>query len=810
MAAWENIQVDFSGGEVSSRMYMRADTEMFAKSALQMENFQPTLQGTVERSPGTRFVHDLDFATPNMRIIPYLTPANERGLVEITSSGLKLFPNILRELIDDGADTGPPVGGIVPIREQIVPNHDIIGGPDPWVMDPEWYPAGGERPAGAEWREEDGGKIMLQARWWKAIDPHTVTVTNEAEITFATDIVTISFDFEYVDNDMLQDGGDYTAFIRVGSTEGASDVMNYEFTGEIGKRATRVFNESLPTGAWTGTLYATIEVNAVAPDDGEHSSPLFALYRLSMFSDNEVDINGTAVWGTVPYTFDEIRELQYVQSPYAGSAGTVPAFIAPSKQLVITHPNHPPMQLYFNTDVDKLDPADGVTPVPVGYAFIEMDFGSQTPINWTNGYPLACASFNGRLILGGSQGKPIPGQATSVSTETVWGTEVGLWETFTDPDADPGVIPSDSIEFTTIYRSPIQWLYGQKQLLIGALEMEYTASADGIFQPADIGVSMQHTHGSVAVQPVGFGETVLFPADAGTRVRAMNYQEDDQGWVAPDLTLFHPELCASGIRRMVRMRNPHQMCVVLLNNGTLAILHQDSYANVMGWSRIKYNGAPIKDICVVTTEEGEDVLFCTVWRVIAGTRALYLEAITDWAVNKVWAYVQSNKRYNFDVATNVLPRLEHIEGKRVLVIGDGEYLGAFIVTSGVVTLLDDLGQAINVVAAIVGLPMESRFMSLPVLGTDPSAMKRFSQLTVKTRGSIRPRIVVTGSGDDWQRFADRDPATPLNVTQKTDNVFDNEIMNMGWDKHQIVHIREQIPLRVEILGIYGKIQGNAL
>ncbi|GAG25051.1 unnamed protein product, partial [marine sediment metagenome] len=170
MAQWENIQSNFSGGEVSSRMYMRADLELFSKSVLQMENFQPTLQGTVERSPGTRFVHDLNFATPNMRIIPYLTPANEHGLVEITSSGITLLPNILRELIDDGAATGPAVGGIIPIREQIMPNHDILGGPDPWIMDPEQYPGGQNRPVGVEWLAENNGVFSILARTWKTLD----------------------------------------------------------------------------------------------------------------------------------------------------------------------------------------------------------------------------------------------------------------------------------------------------------------------------------------------------------------------------------------------------------------------------------------------------------------------------------------------------------------------------------------------------------------------------------------------------------------------------------------------------------------
>ncbi len=54
MAKFVEIQRDFSGGEISQRMFMRDDLEIHGKSLLTMENFIPTMQGTAVRAPGTR------------------------------------------------------------------------------------------------------------------------------------------------------------------------------------------------------------------------------------------------------------------------------------------------------------------------------------------------------------------------------------------------------------------------------------------------------------------------------------------------------------------------------------------------------------------------------------------------------------------------------------------------------------------------------------------------------------------------------------------------------------------------------------
>ena len=99
MAKYDHVQRSFSGGEISGRMAMRDDAEVYSKSLLTMENFMPTLQGTAVRTPGSRFLYE---PTSNVvRIIPYYTPANERAMVELTPGACRIITN-LTQSIDAG------------------------------------------------------------------------------------------------------------------------------------------------------------------------------------------------------------------------------------------------------------------------------------------------------------------------------------------------------------------------------------------------------------------------------------------------------------------------------------------------------------------------------------------------------------------------------------------------------------------------------------------------------------------------------------------------------------------------------------
>ena len=777
---------------------MRSETEVYNKSVLVMENFMPTLQGTAERTPGTQFIEEITAVKDKTRIIPYLTPVNDRAIVELSEGAIRFLPNVTQHLGGDSIPSGPPVGGILPIRRQIVPNGVIDRGERAWIIDPERFPSNvDDNWVGGLFRPA-AGEIWMRARRYKlaSTDPLVVSASNSAIIPKDTAVITVSFAALYQENIPLKGGYEFTFWI--GTTEGAKDLLDEDFkdhatSDEIGAscNVTLAPTVNLLEGA---EIFITVTLTATVDNKETSSTPLFKLFHFTVLADDEAVVGDGSIVGTPPWLADELQDIHFIQSPLMPyEVGKV------SKELVLVHPSHPPHRLYYH-ETNALYTLD-----PIVF--------TNEPLSWTIGnYPATCGSYHGRLVLAGSEGKPKLGAAISGDTETVWCTESGKWDVFSD---QTGVNPDDSVEFTTTYRSPIQWVYGQKDLLVGALELEYIASAEGIFQPADLGVYMHSSHGSNHVQPAGFGEMVLFPAEGGTKVRAMQKSSDDEGWVAPDVTLVNPHICVSGIKRMIRMRNPHQMLVVLLTNGNLAVLHYDTQAGVNGWSRMEMGGQ-VQDICVMANEQGEDVMFLTIIRRFGSNKNLYLEAIANWTEHDTWQYLESHTVFDLQTETNVLTGLGHLQGKHCQVTSNGSYLGVFKVEApGTITLVDQIGSPVNVNNAIVGLPMESRLQTLPLVGADPRSKKRYTQISVRVRASTLP-LIGAGSRDEegseasTSRPVTRDPRQNVGDTQRLSGLGDATVSNRGWSTKQTVWVVENIPQKVEVIGIFGKLQDTKL
>lgn len=777
MAKWDELQKDFSGGEVGARVLMRDDAAFHAKSVLTMENFMPTLQGTAVRTPGTKFI--LETENPNVRIIPYLTPANERGLIELTPGKFRVYNNITNA-IDSILDAGQ----ISTLAETLVwrqqhPNPNFVFGLSDWDAVPTEYTSGGDT-LGITYVGESNSVRMISRINYKSGDIPLCTLSSTVTIPEDETAIKMEVAGRYENNFSGPFAGKKIQF-KLGTAPGLQNLWFEDWDADVGATYDRVISV---TGDFTAgqVLHMTVTCEAIETNDDTISTPYFRMFRWFVYSRELVDLGDATLTGTTPFTGADLPDVHYVQSPYPDSAG-----INVGHEVVFAHPDHPPQELLFQPNV----PA---------YIWRDKPFVNP-PAEWgIGGYPATCTSFHGRLILAGAKDKPELGSPVDAApSETVWGTKVGQWNNFSlEEDVDP----DDSIEFTTIYRSPIQWVYGQKDLLVGAVEMEYIASADGIFQPGDLGVFMHSTHGSNNVQPVGMGQTVLFPAEYGTKVRSMKFQNEDKGWIAEDLTIFHPDLCRSGIRRMVRMRNPHQLAVVLLGSGQLAVLHLDTYAGVTGWSRINLN-APVKDICVVTNDDGIDQLFLVVSRTVNGQRKTYLECVTNWVSDRDWVYLASYSVFLSDTATNIITGLDHLEGETVEVVADNSYFGSYVVVNGTVTLVSQINNPINVVSAVVGLSMRSILKPLPLITRSPGSLKRYPKLTVRTLGSTRPII-------NGERPADRTPATLMNESESRDILADHDVLTLGSTEGVPVTIEENVPIKCEVTGIFGTIQGNSL
>jgi hypothetical protein len=773
MAEWHPIQADFSGGEISARFQLRPD-DFVRRSVIEMENFMPNTQGTVERVPGTRHFLELTDEA-NARIIPYLTAGNERAMLLFTPLRVQMFPEISKLLSYATSDlpAGPP--GTIVFRKQIVPNNNFRGGAEPWTLEPPEYLNENGDSQGSYWGP---GAIHMVARIYKAGDIDTCVVTNVATVDEPTDVITLVHTIALRLLRPLNSG--YELNVKLEADGG--EIYNEDYvSGQVAGSSWDVqTNVNLPTAAWTGDITITITMKATLIAPEKNSTVRFTILDFDIFAD------GTATLGDVdlvtPYSANDIEDLHYIQSPYA------------DKEMVVCHPKHEPHRLYFDTG-------------GAAYVFEPIPFtGGTLPSEWSsNNYPATCTSYHGRLILAGGQTKPVLGGPVAAVTETVWGTKVGEWTVFSEPGE---VNPNDSIEFTAIYRSPIQWTFGHKTLLIGALEMEYSASGDGIFSPGDLGVNLHSTSGSKNVQPAAFGEGVLFAGDNGRKVRAMNYSDEEGGWIAADVSIAAPHIFTSGVKRMARLRNPHQICITVQNDGTVGMFHSEGA--LAGWSRVKVSDGAVKDVCVIANDDGVDIPYFIIERVIGGVRTRHIEAVPNWVGNTTWDFLSGSTWYNFTVPTNILPGLERFEGHRLQVVGDRNYLGFFTVTGGEITLLDKSGNPTPVTIALAGMPHRSRMRLMPPLRRDPAAKSRYSELAIRTLYSSRPIVQMLGQPNNKERSYDRTPGTPMSQSEPMDVLDQSEFTKLNFDPMNVVEIIENIPVRCEVVGVFGKLTSNSL
>jgi len=765
---WTATQTSFSAGEISPRMLSRVDTDIYRQAALRMLNFMPRVQGPATRAPSPWFINDITAGGLEGRMVPFIALDNTRTVLILQDQSLRLL-NDIQEPAARSTGTN--------LVQQIVGNPDFdapLDAKGSWDFEPAFFYGGENDGLGCRYVTLGYGSVLqCICRLWKyrPYDNETFTVRQTITVPYPSDTATLDYSINYPKNPGLN-GEAFDFRISIGTTPGANNLYAETLSGPIGTLFTKTTAFELPTPGFTGDIYATFFCEATENE----STPVFEFDRFAVFT-AAPPIPATPDIDTsngVLYDGADLADIQYVQSPYGRN------------EVVIVHPKYPPQWFYYDTALGK-------------YILETMTFNEQ-PVEWVSGnYPSVCTSYQGRLILG----------ATPQQSQTIWGSRPGLWEDFNplagDNEGTPVSSPDSAIEFTSIYRSGIKWVYGQKDLLIGAGEFEYVATAaDGLLIPGDIDVRLHGTNGSTGVQPAGFGKFVVFAAERGTRVRAAQLSNDDEGWISPDLTVVADHLTNSGVTRMARLRNPHQMLACALATGDVAVLHQDEYADVFGWSLLSMGG-DVVDLCALSIEDGTDVLFILIKRMINGSPRLYVEGIFNWTYDREWRYQNSNIRLVYGAATNVLTGLEHLEGARVQVIGDRAYLGTFRVTNGQVTLQDGNGLPYRVFSVLVGMAAPNLLQLLPPVTGETtggvSAFKRYTKIIVRTLGSTRPVI-------NDQRPPARDPLSPMNSSQPLDLARDNEVANLGTDRAALISIYEDTPFRCEVISVSGQLTSN--
>jgi len=413
------------------------------------------------------------------------------------------------------------------------------------------------------------------------------------------------------------------------------------------------------------------------------------------------------------------------------------------------------------------------------------------PANWTGtNWPSAGTYYQGRLWLGGA-----PDQK-----ETFLGSKSNDPENFTI-----GTLADDALNHSIERFGQIEWMESTKNLIIGTGNAEYIVTAEsGLIKPGDIEVNQQSEYGSASIQPAKIGDQVVYVSPDARKIRAINYNRDNDNWLSKDLTFPSEHITKGLIKDLTWCQNPNNFLWATLKDGTLCCMTYERSYDIIGFHRHSTYGK------VLSTTSGFDgirnVLILATERTDGNIEIGYFNfdyKLDSWAES--FTVTESGGLYYVE-------GFDHLEGMTVQILADGSVhpdrvvgaessIGAGDGSTGRIYLT----KSFNKITA--GLQFISELELLPVDGGSPagsgvSHIKRRNEIGINLLESGIPLV----NGD---RGDDRSPSTPMGTPEPLVTGI-REYTGLGWDKKATVSIKQDLPLPLKVLSVHGSIAKNKL
>jgi hypothetical protein len=299
------------------------------------------------------------------------------------------------------------------------------------------------------------------------------------------------------------------------------------------------------------------------------------------------------------------------------------------------------------------------------------------------GWPTSVGLYEGRLWWAGKNKQ--------------WGSISDAYESFDDTlEGDAGPI-SRSIGEGPI--DGVNWIIALERLVISTAGAEYSAKSSSFDEPlTPTGFSLKRlsTQGSAKIAPVAVDSEGLYVQRGTFRVYSLTYDADRYNYGSVDMTALVPELGSPGIVHLAVQRQPDTRVHCVRSDGNVAVLVYDRIENVKCWVLVETDGE-VEDVVVLPGDE-EDAVYYVVNRSIESGTVRYLER---WSKESECRGGVLSKCADSHVVYNVAPTLtltglSHLEGKSVVVWGEGADRGTYTVDGGQITVVSEtlLGHAV--------------------------------------------------------------------------------------------------------------------
>lgn len=558
MSAVYPLQTSFAGGELSPRLAARVDTERYRQSVAEYINYYSTPQGSAFKRPGSQYFFPTLNGQP-ARLVQFSRGRESDYVIEFSDGFVRMFDRdgvvqnaggeeLTNPEFSQGSD-GLFGWTTVSFLTQLVGPETV----EQTVMEIEASSPRFTVTQLADAIGEDGAPSnFVDLSQSVTVDEDPLNPGTWLPHTMATDYVWAGDSNVFTIRILIGDGTTEDAYADVTYSELSTGNGSFPiiFT-PLGPTVTLKYEFRLPTTPTGDPNFAIIENLSLKP---QINDPLLLVS---------------------PYSGEQLFELDVVMDLGGDATGPDRLWIA-----------HPEVEPYLLTRVSRND----WTLAPVVF--------TMPPPTWTtDNYPSTVELFAGRSWFSGVQS----------DRARLWSSKAGDYFDFT-----PGSSAGDALDLNLITRGAIQWIKGQKALLLGTDLAEHTVQSSTAFntlQVGDIDVLEQSANGSVPIEPLIIANEVVYLSPDQTKVFATDYLRTNDGWISVDLTWFAEHITRQGITRHIWARDPDNQLICIMADGKLTNCVYDRRRETVGWSTFETQGL-YKSGCVTNDLAGSSKWYC--------------------------------------------------------------------------------------------------------------------------------------------------------------------------------------------------------
>ncbi|HSI19635.1 MAG TPA: hypothetical protein VK980_17840 [Sphingomonas sp.] len=311
-------------------------------------------------------------------------------------------------------------------------------------------------------------------------------------------------------------------------------------------------------------------------------------------------------------------------------------------------------------------------------------------------YPSTVTFFEQRLLWGRTLNHP----------NAIWGSRSGMFENM---DISRPIKASDALTFALVAGrvNAVNQLVSMNNLLALTSDAIFKVEGgqNGYISATDFVVRRQNGRGASRLSPLVVDSVCFYQTSVGNSVRTLGYQFQTDSIDSNDVTIFSPHLFRGlDIVSWAYAQEPRSLIWAVRSDGKLLCFTWEQEQQVWGWTICETDGL-VESICVVS-EGSEDRLYLTVRR---GEKLLIERmAAARWSAVEDSCFLDSAVSYAFDPPARVLRNLDHLEGRTISALADGNVVSGLVVSGGKVTLPSDVSKA------CAGLPFSATIETLPL------------------------------------------------------------------------------------------------